>query len=45
VTLSRAGVYPFRTIAGEDYMSGFETVGPDNVLRLTIRVAKPGTGR
>ena len=38
VSFSRAGTYVFTTRAGEDYMSGLETVGPDNVLRLTVKV-------
>jgi hypothetical protein len=28
----------FTTKPGEDYMSGFNTVGPDNVLKLTVKV-------
>ena len=40
VALTRAGVYHFRTKAGEDYpaMSGMKTIGEDNVLRLTVVV-------
>jgi hypothetical protein len=38
VTFSRAGTYRFRTHAGEDYMAGVKTTGPDNVLRLTVVV-------
>lgn len=35
----RAGTYVFGTSAGEDYVKNVVTVGPDNVLRLTVRVA------
>jgi plastocyanin len=35
----RAGVYRFKTRAGEDYTSGIKTIGEDNVLRLTVTVA------
>jgi hypothetical protein len=35
----KAGVYKFTTKAGEDYMKGIKTVGPDNVLRLTVTVS------
>jgi hypothetical protein len=38
VFLSHPGTYVFKTKAGEDYMSGFKTVGEDNVLRLTVTV-------
>ena len=38
VTCTKAGTYHFRTHAGEDYMSGVKTVGPDNVLKLTVVV-------
>ncbi len=38
LTLDKPGIYRFGTKAGEDYMRGFETTGPDNVLRLTITV-------
>jgi plastocyanin len=38
VTFSKPGVYRFRTRAGEDYMSGIETTGADNVLTLTVTV-------
>ena len=38
VTFKRAGVYKFSTKPGEDYMKGMKTVGPDNVLRLTVTV-------
>jgi plastocyanin len=38
LTFSKAGVYHFTTKAGEDYMKGIQTVGADNVLRLTVRV-------
>ncbi len=39
VTFGKAGVYRFTTKPGEDYVAGIKTVGPDNVLRLTVRVA------
>jgi hypothetical protein len=38
VSFTKAGTYHFRTHAGEDYMSGVKTVGPDNVLKLTVVV-------
>ena len=38
VTFTHAGTYRFRTHAGEDYMAGVKTTGPDNVLRLTVVV-------
>ncbi len=38
VTFSEAGVYRFRTRAGEDYMQGIHTSGADNVLTLTVTV-------
>jgi hypothetical protein len=38
ITFTKAGVYHFRTKAGDDYMPNLTTVGPDNVLRLTVRV-------
>lgn len=38
ITLTEPGVYHFTTKPGEDYMQGIKTVGPDNVLRLTVRV-------
>ena len=37
--LSKPGTYRFTTKPGEDYMSGVETVGPDNVLELTVVVS------
>jgi hypothetical protein len=36
--LLRKGTYVFGTKAGEDYMKGVVTKGPDNVLRLTVIV-------
>jgi plastocyanin len=36
---SKAGTYRFTTKAGEDYMKGVKTIGEDNVLRLTVKVA------
>jgi hypothetical protein len=38
VTFTHAGTYRFRTHAGEDYMTGVKTTGPDNILRLTVVV-------
>jgi len=38
ITLTKTGVYHFTTKPGEDYMQGIQTVGPDNVLSLTVRV-------
>jgi hypothetical protein len=39
VSFPKAGTYHFRTHAGEDYMSGVKTTGPDNVLKLTVVVS------
>jgi plastocyanin len=36
---TKAGTYRFTTKAGEDYMKGVKTVGEDNVLKLTVKVA------
>ncbi len=38
VTFPAAGVYVFRTKAGEDYMPGMKTIGEDNMLKLVVRV-------
>ncbi len=41
VTFAHAGTYRFTTKAGEDYpwmKSMAKTIGPDNVLHLTVRV-------
>jgi plastocyanin len=38
VRFTKAGVYKFKTKAGEDYMEGMKTIGEDNVLKLTVRV-------
>jgi plastocyanin len=38
LTFSKPGVYKFTTKPGEDFMKGITTVGPDNVLRLTVTV-------
>ena len=38
VTFARPGVYTFKTAAGEDYMKGVKTTGPDNVLKLVVTV-------
>ncbi|HSP72008.1 MAG TPA: hypothetical protein VLN26_06540 [Gaiellaceae bacterium] len=39
VSFPKAGTYTFTTKAGEDYMSGIETVGEDTVLTLKVVVA------
>jgi plastocyanin len=39
VSFPSKGVYVFTTKAGEDYIKGVKTVGPDNVLRLKVTVA------
>jgi hypothetical protein len=39
VSFPSKGVYTFMTKAGEDYMKGVTTTGPDNMLRLTVTVA------
>ena len=39
VIFAKKGTYKFTTKAGEDYMKGIKTVGPDNVLRLTVTVS------
>jgi plastocyanin len=36
--LTSKGTYVFKTKAGDDWMSGMETVGPDNVLKLVVVV-------
>jgi hypothetical protein len=38
VTFPAKGVYVFKTKAGEDYMKGVKTSGPDNTLRLVVTV-------
>lgn len=38
VAFAKPGVYRFRTRAGEDYRSGIETAGADNVLTLAVTV-------
>lgn len=38
VTFSTKGTYRFTTKAGEDYMKGMKTTGPDKTLRLTVFV-------
>ena len=38
VTFPRAGVYTFKTKAGEDYMKGVKTTGEDNVLTMKVVV-------
>lgn len=40
VVFPKAGVYRFTTKPGEDYVQGVKTVGPDNVLRLTVTVTR-----
>jgi hypothetical protein len=39
VIFAKKGTYRFTTKAGEDYVKGIKTVGPDNVLRLTVTVS------
>ena len=41
IVLTKAGTYHFATKAGEDYpgMAGMKTIGEDNVLKLTVKVA------
>jgi plastocyanin len=39
VKFSKAGVYTFKTKAGEDYMKGVKTIGEDNVLKLKVTVS------
>jgi hypothetical protein len=39
ITFTKVGVYRFTTKAGDDLMAPVATIGPDNVLRLTVRVS------
>jgi hypothetical protein len=39
VVFAKKGTYRFTTKPGEDYVKGIKTVGPDNVLRLTVTVS------
>jgi plastocyanin len=39
VTFAKAGTYTLTTKAGEDYMKGVKTIGPDNTLRIKVVVA------
>jgi len=39
ITFTKLGVYRFTTKAGEDLMAPVATIGPDNVLHLTVRVS------
>jgi plastocyanin len=41
IVFAKAGVYKFKTVAGEDYpgMDNMKTIGEDNVLRLTVTVS------
>jgi plastocyanin len=39
VTFPAAGTYSLTTKAGEDYMKGVTTTGPDNTLRIKVIVA------
>lgn len=43
VTFPVPGTYTFTTKAGEDYTSGINTVGPDNVIRLQVVVSPAAT--
>jgi len=38
VTFGKSGTYRFTTKAGEDYMAGVKTIGPDNILTLVVHV-------
>ena len=35
---AKAGAYKFTTRPGEDYMKGMNTIGEDNLLKLTVTV-------
>jgi hypothetical protein len=35
----KPGVYKFTTKAGKDYMKGMKTIGPNNLLRLSVTVS------
>jgi plastocyanin len=39
VTFLKKGTYRLGTKPGEDYMNGVKTIGPDNILRLTVVVS------
>jgi len=39
ITFANKGTYKFTTKPGEDYMKGIKTIGPDNVLKLTVTVS------
>lgn len=39
IVFAKAGTYRFTTKVGEDYMKGVKTIGEDNVLKLTVKVA------
>jgi plastocyanin len=39
VVFPKAGVYHFKTKAGEDYFKGIKTIGEDNKLTLTVNVS------
>jgi plastocyanin len=38
IRFTKAGVYKFRTKAGEDYMKGVKTIGEDNTLKIKVIV-------
>jgi plastocyanin len=38
LSFAKAGVYRFKTVAGEDYMKGVVTKGEDNTLTLAVTV-------
>jgi plastocyanin len=38
LTFPRTGTYRFKTVPGEDYMTGVKTTGEDNDLVLTVKV-------
>jgi len=39
ITFAKKGTYKFTTKPGEDYMKGIKTIGPDNVLKLTVTIS------
>ena len=43
VTFPTPGTYTFTTKEGEDYTSGINTVGPDNVIKLHVVVSPAAT--
>jgi hypothetical protein len=39
ITFAHPGTYRFTTQVGNDYMAPVKTIGPDNILHLTVHVA------